>query len=70
MTSNEDFDWELLELEDKRNKKILTEKEYLKLGYKQEDLDQYNSTTENLIKPPVKESLIKGTIFTVTSAPS
>lgn len=65
MNSNELFDWETLEMEDKRSKGNLSRSDYEKIGITSEILEAYESTYDRLIAKPKKNQLVTGRVVVV-----
>lgn len=66
MVSDSQFDWEALELEDRRISCKLTTSDYTTLGYSTEEIEAYASTMDRVNFHPSYNELIKGTVLSVT----
>lgn len=65
MISDDTFDWETLELEDKRRTSKMTTSDYEKLGYDPNIFEAYQSTLDRVKIQPKLHNLLKGTILSV-----
>lgn len=62
-----DFDWDALELQDKKRRGILKEKDFHKLGYSQDIIEAYEATFHKIENPPRTGSIVEGQITKITS---
>lgn len=61
-----DFDWESIELEEKRQKGKLSNEELSKLGYDSSVRELYTNTLDRLSFTPRKNLIIKGTVISIS----
>jgi len=61
-----EFDWDQLELEQRKTKGKLKPSDYAKLGYTENQLNLYEESFSRLTENPVKDSILKGTVTTVS----
>jgi len=59
------FDWEQLELEQRKAKGKLKPSDYAKLGYTQSQLESYEDSFSRISDFPTKDTILKGTISSV-----